>query len=130
MFQLLHNLDPTLLIVLFSPIAIVLAAWALRIACSFSSITPPRFMHAVASVVAIILGHLAVRYYLDWNQVPPGLGRIVFAPLITSAAMIGISVPTGPMSAITVAVFHAGLCLLLFMGLAVVGDALIAPLLV
>ncbi|NOY41160.1 MAG: hypothetical protein GXP26_04900 [Planctomycetes bacterium] len=128
MVQLLLNFDPSLKLMLIGPIAIALAAWALRLACSFSSITPPPFLQAVLSMVAIIAAQLVVRVYLELNQVPPGLGRVVIAPLITSAAMIGICVPTGPMAAISVAIFHAGICFLLFMGLAAVGDTLITPL--
>ena len=128
MFQLLREINPWVLYVMVTPISLVLAAWALRLACSFSSVSPPHFLHALLSVVAIVVAHVAVRYYLEWYEVPSGVWRVVVAPLITWAAVVGISVPTGPLSAISVSVFHAGICLLLFFGLAAVGDALLTPL--
>jgi hypothetical protein len=99
------------------PLAIAAAAWALQLACGFCSIDPPEFWHAVATVVIVAVANAILRFVLYSTGAEDGIAAEYFAPLLVTSAVIALSVPTGPFTAMTITAVQLVLCAMIYYGL-------------
>jgi hypothetical protein len=115
--QLFSNYDALWTLAALIPLAIAAAAWALQLACGFCSIDPPEFWHAVTTVVIVAVSNAALRFVLYSNDAASGIAAEYFAPLLATSAVITISLPTGPFTAMTITVVQLILCAMMYYGL-------------
>jgi hypothetical protein len=99
------------------PLAIAVAAWALQLACGFCSVDPPEFWHAVTTVVIIAVTNVVLRFVLYTADAADGIAAEYFAPLLVTSAVITLSVPTGPFTALTVTLVQLVVCAMMYYGL-------------
>ena len=125
MAYLLRDLDPAFALAILIPAGLLIAAWALQMACSFSSVEPPEFFQAVLSVIVICIANVVLHFFLQVTQVPPGLESYLLAPLLTTMVIIALSVQTGPFSALLVTVVHLFICGATFYSLTLLCDAVV-----
>lgn len=107
------------------PLGLAAAAWALRLACSFSLVEPPRFWHATYLVFALIVANLAVRFFFEVTGTESGLSTRYAVPAIVSGIVLTIGVPVNPVSGFIVAVAHVVICCLMYLGSVIVCTTLI-----
>jgi len=124
--QLLHDLDPTVVLLVATPLVLAAAAWALRMACSICSVDPPGFWQATFSVIVIAIANIVLRFWLNVTDATPGLASQLFAPMAISAAIVSASAQTGPFSAMMVTIVHGLLCVMCYLAVTTVGSALMA----
>jgi len=120
--------DPTIVAILLVPICLAIAAWALRLACSFSSVEPPEFLQSAFTVVLICVANVAVSFFMHFTQAAPGIGTHLVVPLLVTAAMIAIVVRTGPLSALITTVSFGSICGSVYYSLAALNAAMLAKL--
>jgi hypothetical protein len=96
------------------PLAICCAAWALQMACGFCSVDPPEFWHAVTTVVIIVVANAVLRLVLQTVDSANGIAPQYFAPILATSAVITLSLPTGPFSALTITVVQLILCAMIY----------------
>jgi hypothetical protein len=104
----------------------LIAGWALQIACSICSVEPPDFWHSVLAVVIICISNIVLRFWIRDSEVPADFGTEIFAPAITTALVIAMSIRTGPLAAFKVTFVHGVLCGLIYCVATVMGKVLIA----
>ena len=129
MEYLLRDLDPTLLLVIFLPVAISIAAWALRLACSFSSVEPPDFYQAILTVITVGITNVVLAYFMEVTQVTPGLGRLLITPLIATATIIALTIRTTPLSAVITTISFASICGGFYYSLTLINEVVVADIL-
>ncbi len=110
MVDLLRDLEPILVSLILLSICTIFAAWALRMACLFSSVKSPNFYHAILTILVICIANVTLNFFLQVTQVPPGPGKHLIAPFVATATMIALTIQTGPFSAILVTVSFASIC--------------------
>ncbi len=120
--------DPAIVAILLVPICLAIAAWALRLACSFSSVEPPEFLQSAFTVVLICVANVAVSFFMHFTQAAPGIGTHLVVPLLVTAAMIAIVVRTGPLSALITTVSFGSICGGVYYSLAALNAAMLAKL--
>ena len=96
------------------PLAIAVASWALQMASGFCSVDPPEFWHAVTTVVIIAVINSVMRFVLHAADASQGIAPQYAAPILVTAAVITLSLPTGPFTALTIAVVQLVLCAAVF----------------
>ena len=111
------------------PAVIAITALALRLACSFSAVEPPGIFQAVLSVVVILIANVVLQYFLHATQTPPGLGSQLLAPLLMTTAIIAMSLPTSPFSALIVTVSHLGICIATYYCLLLISEMAVGAIL-
>lgn len=126
MAQLLSNLDPTLVVVILLPLAAVIAAWALRVACSVCSVDPPDFWQSVLAVVIICVANIVLRFWLRVVQAPIDFSTQFIAPLVVTGLVVSMSIRTGPFAAFKVTFVHGILCGLIYCAALVMSKVFIA----
>jgi hypothetical protein len=99
------------------PLIIAAAAWALQLACGFCSIDPPEFWHAVTTVVIIAVTNVVLRFVLYTTDAADGIAAEYFAPFLVTSAVITVSVPTGPFTAMTITVVQLVVCAVMYYSL-------------
>ena len=82
MAQLLHELDPTLVLVVLLPLGALVAGWALQMACSICSVEPPDFWHSVLAVVIICISNVVLRFWLRVSEAPANFSTQYVAPVV------------------------------------------------
>jgi uncharacterized membrane protein YwzB len=129
MVNLLRVFDPTVVSILLVPVCLVIAAWALRVACSFSSVEPPEFIQSTLTVILIGVANVVVNFFMHVTQASPGIGTHLVVPLLATATMIAVTVKTGPLSALITTVSFASICSGVYYSLSVLNAAMLAKLL-
>jgi hypothetical protein len=122
-----YNLDLVWTLAALVPLAVAAAAWALRMACGFCSIEPPEFWHAVTIVVIIAITNVVLRFFLQVTDSAYGMGPEYLAPALATAAVIALSVPTGPFVALTVTVVQVILCAMIYYSVLWIQSLLVVP---
>lgn len=94
--------------------AIAITAWTLQMACGFCSIEPPTYTHAVFVIVVVIAANVLL--HAGFSLVGMDDGPIVnyLAPLAAVSAIVSLSVPTNPLTAITITIVQVTLSALLY----------------
>jgi len=123
MAYLLSVFDPTVATFILIPICIAIAAWALRVACSFSSVDPPEFLQSTLTVILICITNVVVSYFMHLAQASPGIGTHLVVPVLATATMIALTVKTGPLSALITTISFASICGGVYYSLAVINAA-------
>jgi hypothetical protein len=100
-----------------APVLLIVAAWALQLACMCCAIEPPTFWRAGRIVVQMCVVQALLQLGLAASQVSPGLGSLYVVPLAASGAVIAAMVPASPMPAFAAAFVHLALCGALCLGL-------------
>ncbi|MEQ8208512.1 MAG: hypothetical protein RH917_01670 [Lacipirellulaceae bacterium] len=118
------GMDPQWILLVLAPLGLAAAAWALRLACSFSLVDPPGFLHATYLVATLIVANVAVRFFLEVTGTQPGLSTRYAVPAIINAIVLTIGLPVNPVSAFMVAVAHVVISCLMYLGCVIVGTAL------
>lgn len=126
MAQLLHELDPTLVLAVLLPLGALVAGWALQMACTICSVEPPDFWHSVLAVVVICISNIVLRFWLRISEAPADYGTQLLAPAITTGLVIAMSIRSGPFAAFKVTFVHGVLCGLIYCVASVMGKVLIA----
>lgn len=121
------DLDAVFTLAALVPLAVAAAAWALQMACGFCSVDPPEFWHSVTTVVIIAVTNVVVRFLLQMTGADDGLGARYLAPAAATAAVIALSLPTGPFTATTITVVQVVLCALMYYALAWLAAAAMTP---
>jgi len=114
MGHLFNNLDAVWTLAALVPLAVAAAAWALRMACGFCSVEPPEFWHAVTIVVIIAVTNVVLRFFLQVTDSADGMTQQYLAPAMATAAVIALSLPTGPFSALTIMIVQTVLCAMIY----------------
>ena len=112
-----YDVDTLWTLAALAPLAVAAAAWALRMACGFCSVEPPEFWHAVIIVVVIAVTNVVLRFFLQVTDSAHGMGPQYFAPALATSAVIALSLPTGPFSALTITVVQVVLCAMIYYSL-------------
>ena len=128
--HLLENLDTIWTLAALVPLAVAAAAWALRMACGFCSVEPPEFWHAVVVVVIIAVSNVVLRFFLQVTDSDHGFAPQYFGPALMTAAVIALSLPTGPFSALTIMVVQAVLCASIYYSLMWLQTLITVPMMV
>lgn len=118
------GLESTQFALVLLPASLVLAAWALQLACSIAAVEPPDFWKSFFCVVLVVTGNIFLRAWLNTAYPNQGLGLQLLAPLALTVAIVAFTVRTGPLSALVVTVCEGLLCAGLFICLQTVGDSL------
>ncbi len=121
------DLDTIWTLAALVPLAVAAAAWALQMACGFCSVDPPEFWHAVTTVVIIAVTNVVLRFVLQMSDSAHGIGAQYLAPALATAAVISLSLPTGPFSASTITVVQTVLCALMYYALVWLSALVMAP---
>lgn len=117
MGQFLSDFDALWCLAALVPLIIAAAAWALQMACGFCSVDPPEFWHAVTTVVIIAVANAVLRFAIQSGDLEYGVASMYLAPFLATSAVITLSLPTGPFTALTITVVQGGLCALIYLGL-------------
>jgi hypothetical protein len=113
-----NDIDQLWLLAALAPLGLAAAAWALQMACGFCSVDPPEFPHAITTVVIIAVANAILRLVLQTMGVGEGIAPEYFAPALATTAVIALSLPTGPFTALTITVVQVALCAMMYFGLA------------
>ncbi len=108
------NYDTLWTLAALVPLAMAVAAWALQMASGFCSVDPPEFWHAVTTVVIIAVANAVLRFVLHAADAAHGIAPQYFAPILITSAVITLSIPTGPFTALTITVVQLVLCAAVF----------------
>jgi len=125
MVYLQSVLDSSVATFVLIPICIAIAAWALRMACSFSSVDPPEFLQSTL----ICIANVVVSYFMHLTQASPGIGTHLVIPVLTTATMIALTIKTGPLSALITTISFASICGGVYYSLSVLNAVWVAKLL-
>lgn len=125
MEKLLGSLDPMLIGMILLPLAVVSAAWSLRMACAICAVRVPDFLPAAAVVVVSVALNLALRIFLNFNHMSLGLGSQLLLVLLATSLIIAMSVRTNITSALAVTITQVFLCGLMYVGLNHVGQVIL-----
>lgn len=106
MITLLQSMDSTVFLTVFAPLILAIGAWALRMACSLCAVDTPNFWHAVLTFIILIVANVAWRFFMHVTRTPETMGTQYLAPALTNAAVIAVSLPTGPIAASMISVVH------------------------
>ncbi|MCA9234474.1 MAG: hypothetical protein KDA44_03335 [Planctomycetales bacterium] len=117
MTLLLREINPIWVLLFGVPAAILIAAWALQIACEFCTVERPRYWHAVTIVIVGAATNIALRYFLPIMGFGTGFDTETIAALLTTAMVLAVSVGTGPFTAVTIVVVQAALCGVIYTGI-------------
>ncbi len=128
MAELLAKYDPVLVFLVLLPTALLLAAWALRMACDFSAVEPPDFWQSLLCVFLVIVSNVLLRFWVSISVADPGLGSQFLWPLVMSATIVAVMVRTGPFSALMVTLCEGAFCVVLFTGFSMLSSALLTVL--
>jgi hypothetical protein len=112
--NLFNDPDALWILAALVPLVVAVAAWALQMACGFCSVDPPEFWHAVTVVVITAVANAVMRFVLQVNDAADGIAPQYFAPIFATTAVIALSLPTGPFTALTITVVQLVLCAMLF----------------
>jgi hypothetical protein len=115
--QFFYDFDALWTLAALVPLAIAASAWALQLACGFCSVEPPEFWQAVTTIVIIALANVVLRFVLYTTDAAEGIAAQYFAPILATSAVISLSLPTGPFTALTVTTVQVILCALMYYGL-------------
>lgn len=96
------------------PLGVAAAAWSLQMSCGFCSVEPPEFWHAVTTVVITAFVNVILRFVLQVTETGGGMAAHYLAPAIATAAVIALTLPTGPFSATTIMIVQVVLCALMY----------------
>lgn len=111
------NYDALWTLAALVPLGTAVAAWALQMASGFCSVDPPEFWHAVTTVVIIAVANAVLRFVLHAADAAHGIAPQYLAPILVTSAVITLSVPTGPFTALTITVVQLVLCAAIFYSL-------------
>ncbi|MEM8944737.1 MAG: hypothetical protein AAGD11_06090 [Planctomycetota bacterium] len=125
MEKLLHELDPLVVSTVVMPVALLAAAWALRMACAVCSVKVPDLMTAAAVVVVIMAANFGLRLGLGYHEMSLNLGSQLLLVLLISALVVSFSVRTSIASALAVTITQVFLCGALYVGVTEFGRALL-----
>ena len=117
MVNLLRSLDPLVIGMIVLPLALVGAAWALRMACAICSVRVPEFVPAATAVVVCLVANFGLRILLKYNHLSLSIASQFLLVLLTSAVIVSISIRTSIASAIAVTITQVFLCGLIAYGL-------------
>ena len=125
MENLLRSSDPMLIGTVLLPLALVGAAWALRMACAICAVRVPDFAPAATVVVVSIVANLGLR--IAWNSagLSFGISSQLLLMLLATALIVAISVRTSMFSAMAVTITQIFLCGLMYFGLSEVSQAML-----
>jgi len=110
----INNFDALWTLAALVPLAVAAASWALQMACGFCSVEPPEFWHAVTTVVIIAVSNAVLRLVMHVSEAGDGLAQQYAAPVLATTAVITLSLPTGPFTALTITVVQVVLCAMLY----------------
>jgi len=128
MVYLQRAFDPVVVTLLLVPVCIAIAAWALRVACSFASVKPPEFLQSALTVILICVTNVVVSYFLHLTQASPGIGTHLVIPVLATATMIALTVKTEPLSALITTISFASICGGVYYSLSIINAAMVAKL--
>ena len=114
----LSNVDELWVLAALVPLGLAAAAWAFQMACGFCSLDPPEFPHAITTVVIVAVANAILRLVLQTSGLGEGIGPEYVAPALTTTAIIALSLPTGPFTALTITAVQVVLCAVMYFGLA------------
>jgi hypothetical protein len=124
----LHSdLDLIFTLAALVPLAVAVAAWALQMACGFCSVEPPEFWHAVITVVIIAVTNVILRFFLQMTDSAHGMTPQYFLPALATAAVISLSLPTGPFTATAITIVQVVLCALVYYALQWLAALILVP---
>ena len=126
MAQLIRDLDPSFVLLILTPLAAIVAGWALRISCSLCAVEPPEFWHSVLAVVMVGVANVILRFWLRVSQIPESLETKYLAPAVLTILIMSMSIRTGPFAAFKVTFVHLLLCGLIYCFVHVMSKSLIA----
>ncbi len=121
MNTLLSQFDPGWVLTVTVPLGIAVAAWLLRMSCGMCAVEAPDFWHAMLVTLLLGLMHIALRFWMNVTDVPPGIGSRFIVPMMASALVLAISLRTGPLAALRVTLVQGALCGVLYFSAALVG---------
>lgn len=117
MGQFFSDFDALWMLAALVPLMLAAAAWALQMACGFCSVDPPEFWHAVTTVVIVAVVNAVLRFVLQSGDMNYSMASLYLAPFLATGAVITLSLPTGPFTALTITVVQGVLCALIYFGL-------------
>jgi hypothetical protein len=115
--QLPSDFDALWTLAALVPLMLAAAAWALQMACGFCSVDPPEFWHAVTTVVIVAVVNAVLRFALQSGDMSYSMASMYLAPFLATGAVVTLSLPTGPFTALTITVVQGVLCGLIYFGL-------------
>jgi hypothetical protein len=121
------DLDTLWTLAALVPLAVAAAAWALQMSCGFCSVDPPEFWHSVTTVVIIAVANVVLRFFLQVTDSAHGIGAEYLAPAVVTAAVIALSLPTGPFSASTITIVEIVLCALMYYAIVWLAGLVMSP---
>lgn len=124
MFQFFSGLDPTLVLCLFVPAAMIFAAWSLQIACAIASVDPPDFWQSLLCTFLVVVANIVLRFWVNTSVSAPGLGTSLLAPIVLTIAIVAILVRTGPLSALVVTTCQGLIFTALYLGLSMLNSTI------
>lgn len=124
MLQFISGLDPTLVLCLFVPAAMIFAAWSLQIACSIAAVEPPDFWQSLLCTFLVVVANILLRFWVNTSVAAPGLGTNLLAPIVLTIAIVAVLVRTGPLSALVVTTCQGLIFAVLYYGLTTLNTTL------
>lgn len=118
------GINPQWWLLLLVPFGLAATAWALRLACSFSLVEPPRFWQAVYLVASLIIANVVIRFFFQTTGTDVGLSTRYAVPAIINAIVLTIGLPVNPVSGFLVAVSHVIISCLMFVASVIVCTSL------
>ena len=112
----LESIDPLVVLAVVTPLILAIGAWSLRMACSICAVEPPTFWHALLTLLILLIANVVLRFFLHVTQTPATLGTQYVAPVVTNAVVIAVSLPSGPIAAIIIAIVHAIMTAVIYVG--------------
>ncbi|MEM9657848.1 MAG: hypothetical protein AAF961_05750 [Planctomycetota bacterium] len=127
MAELLRDLDTAWMLVVVAPALLAVASWALQLASGFCAVKPPEFWHAVLTIIAAGVANVALRLILLAFGVTQPAPVQALSVAFTTAIVVALSLPTGPISALTITIVQAVICVLVYLAVGWVGTHVIVP---
>ncbi|TWU20821.1 hypothetical protein [Bythopirellula polymerisocia] len=124
MTQFFSGLDPTLVLCLFVPAALIFAAWTLQIACAFAAVETPNFWQCLLCTLLVVVANILLRFWVNTSVVDPGLGTNLLAPVALTISIVAVMVRTSPLSALVITTCQGLVFTGLYMGLSMLNSTL------
>jgi len=119
--ELLRDLDTAWMLVVVAPTLLLIGAWTLQVASGFCTAKPPEFWHAVLTVIAAGVANVALRLILLSLGVEQPAPVQAMTAVIMTAIVVALSLPTGPISAVSITIVQAAFCVLLYLAIGWIG---------
>ena len=128
MSHLIHQIDPAAFFLIVVPLGLAIAAWALQMACSVSSVQTPDYWQSLLCVILAVIANVVVRFWVNTSVPNAGLVYQFLVPLGVTVAIVAIMVRVGPISAMLVTISSGAICAGIYVGVSMASSALVAVL--